>query len=139
MNNRVLVDTGPLVAIASARDQYHEICVEQLRSLKPPLLTCWPVLTEAAWLLRGDPAALRKLLLGFENGLLRLLPMDESSLPWIARFLTVYRKLQAQLANASLVFLAEREGIDTIFTLDRRDFQIYRIRGVKVFNLIPAL
>ena len=62
---RVLLDTGPLVAIISERDQYHDACVTQLRQLTSPLLTCWPVLTEAAWLLRSDQEAVRRMLAGF--------------------------------------------------------------------------
>lgn len=59
---RVLIDTGPLVAIVSARDASHRTCVEQLQELTPSLYTCWPVLTEAAWLLRRYPGAIRQLL-----------------------------------------------------------------------------
>jgi predicted nucleic acid-binding protein len=70
---RVLVDTGPLVALCSRRDEHHTICVEQLRNLSPPLLTCWPVVTEAAWLLKENQLAVQKLLAGFETEFLQLL------------------------------------------------------------------
>ena len=103
MISRVLLDTGPLVAILSRRDDYHRVCVEQLRELSPPLLPCWPVLTEAAWLLRKEPPAIQRLFQGFETGLLKLLTLDETAAPWIATFLHRYRKLGAQLADACLV------------------------------------
>ena len=135
--NRVLLDTGPLVAILSERDEHHEECVEQLRQLTPPLLTCWPVITEAAWLLRSDVAAVHRMLAGFEVGLLELLPLGEEAAPWISDFVTRYSNLGVQLADASLVYLAEREGIETVFTLDRRDFTVYRFGKNKSFNLIP--
>jgi predicted nucleic acid-binding protein len=126
MLRRVLVDTGPLVAILSARDQYHDVCVAQLRLIEPPLFTCWPVLTEAAWLLRAQPSAIERLLVGVEEGLFVLLPMDASAAKPMALLMERYRKAGAQLADAALVYLAGREGLDTIFTLDRRDFTIYR-------------
>ena len=132
-----LVDTGPLVAIASARDQYHQICVEQLRLLQPPLLTCWPVITEAAWLLRHQPSAVERLLGSFEVGLLRLLILDEKAPRWLAEFLTRYRKMGAQIADGALVHLAEREGIDTVFTLDRRDFLVYRLPHGRSLRILP--
>ena len=109
MMARVLLDTGPLVAILSRRDDYHAVCVEQLRQLSPPLLTCWPVLTEAAWLLRKEPLAIQRLFQGFETGLLKLMALDETAAPWIATFLHRYRQLGAQLADACLVYLAEHE------------------------------
>lgn len=137
MISRVLLDTGPLVAILSRRDDYHAVCVEQLRQLSPPLLTCWPVLTEAAWLLRKEPLAIQRLFQGFETGLLKLLALDEAAAPWIAAFLHRYRELGAQLADACLVYLAEHEKIEAVFTLDRRDFSVYRLNDKRSLNILP--
>ncbi len=133
----VLVDAGPLVAVVSQRDQYHRVCLELLGSLRPPLLTCWPALTEAAWLLRHRGTALAKLLDSCSGGLFHLLDLDQHSLPWMAEFLQRYQKLGAQLADAALVYLAEREKIDTVFTLDRRDFSVYRLSGGRSLKLLP--
>ena len=132
-----LVDTGPLVAIASARDQHHQLCVEQLRDLRPPLLTCWPMITEAVWLLRHDASAVDRLLGSFEVGLLRLLILDEKAIRWLAKFLARYRKMGAQIADGALIYLAEREGIDTVFTLDRRDFSVYRLSNGRSVRVLP--
>ena len=135
---RILVDTGPLVAILKANDHHHQECTEQLAEIKAPLLTCWPVIIEAAWLLRDYPSAIQDLLLSFNTGLLKLLPLDESALPWIATFLRRYRKLDPQIADAALVHLAERENLDIIFTLDRRDFSVYRVTGGRKLRLLPG-
>lgn len=137
MISRVLLDTGPLVAILSQRDDYHRVCVEQLRELSPPLLTCWPVLTETAWLLRKEPFTIQRLFQGFETGLLKLMALDETAAPWIATFLYRYRELGAQLADACLVYLAEHEKIETVFTLDRRDFSVYRLSDKRPLNILP--
>jgi len=137
MTAPVLIDTGPLVAIFLRTEQHHEICVEQLRTVKPPLLTCWPVITEAAWLLRRSRTAIQQLLGAFNSGLLRLLSLEQDAVPWIAAFLHKYRSLGPDLADAALVYLAERDGIDTVFTLDRRDFSVYRLAGNRRLELLP--
>ena len=137
MRQAVLVDTGPLVALLSRADHHHEACTLQLKTLNPPLLTCWPVLTEAAWLLRTNPPAVQRLLNSTQSGFLRVLELDEHAAPWIAAFMNRYQDLGAQLADASLVYLAEREDIGTVFTLDRRDFSVYRYKGNQVFRLLP--
>jgi uncharacterized protein len=136
VHSRVLVDTGPLVAIIRANDSLHKTCIERLEEIQAPLLTCWPVMTEAAWFLRNDPAALQELLFSFQTGFLEFLPMDEAALLWIAAFCRRYRKLSPQLADASLVYLAERENLDTIFTLDRRDFSVYRVAGSRTLQIL---
>jgi uncharacterized protein len=48
-----------------------------------------------------------------------------------------YESLRPQFADAMLVYLAHRENIETIFTLDRRDFSVYRTRRKRPFQLIP--
>jgi predicted nucleic acid-binding protein len=53
--SRALADTGPLVAIVRTREKSHKKCAAALKAIHPPLLTCWPVLTEAAYLLRDEP------------------------------------------------------------------------------------
>lgn len=136
---RVLIDTGPIVAMLSESDQHHERCSVQLDELRPPLLTCWPVVTEAQWLLRHDDQAVDGLFRAFDGGLLALLPVDESAMPWLAAFLRRYRKIEPDLADAMLVYLAEREGIRTLFTLDQRDFSIYRYAGNRRLNIIPSM
>lgn len=135
---RILIDTGPLVAIVSRKDAAHDRCVAELAELPTPLLTCWPVLTEALWLVRHNPAAIAGLFRGFSEGLWELVPLDREALPPLEEFLKRYRKLQCQIADACLVHLAEREKIDTVFTLDRRDFSVYRTAKNRRLNIIPA-
>ncbi len=134
----VLLDTGPMVAIVSRQDAHHERCVGELAELPTPLLTCWPVMTEALWLVRREAAAVRGLFRGFADNLWALAPLGPEALPWIDAFLNRYHALGAQLADASLVYLADREGIDTVFTLDRRDFSVYRYGKNRRLKIIPA-
>jgi uncharacterized protein len=135
---RVLVDTGPIVAILSSRDQFHGACVDALRHLPGPLFTCWPVITEAAWLLRRDPNAVQKLLNSIDTGFLELLPLASADAKPIAVLLKKYQDIRIQLADAALVHLAGRNGLDTIFTLDQRDFSVYRLPKGRVFRLLPS-
>ncbi len=135
---RVLADTGPIVAILSRRDQFHRSCVEALHDLPGPLFTCWPVITEAAWLLRRDPTAVHQLLHSLDTGFLELLPLTTADAKPIAAILKKYRDIRIQLADATLVHLATRDALDTIFTLDQRDFSVYRLPRGRAFRILPA-
>ncbi|MGA2356462.1 MAG: PIN domain-containing protein [Terriglobales bacterium] len=134
---RVLVDTGPLVAIISRADQHHETCVETLRELHGPLYSCWPVITEAAWLLRKHAGAVKQLLNSMSEGFLQLLPIESSEAAQIAKLMEKYKNIRLQLADAALIYLAERDSFDVIFTLDRRDFSVYRSGHERLFRIIP--
>jgi predicted nucleic acid-binding protein len=136
---RVLVDTGPLVAIISRADQHHRVCIETLRHLPGPLLSCWPVITEAAWLLRGRAGAVRQLLGGISEGFLELLSIESSEAAAIGMLMDKYKNIRPQLADVALVYLAERDAVDVIFTLDRRDFSIYNAGRKHPFQIVPLL
>jgi uncharacterized protein len=136
---RVLVDTGPLVAILSAEDQYHEICVNALHDLPGPLFCCWPVLTEVAWLLRRHPSVIQQLLGNVSKRFLGLLALTSADANAIGALMEKYEDIRPQLADACLVHLAERERIDTIFTLDQRDFSVYRRGSKPAFRIVPEL
>lgn len=136
---RVLVDTGPIVAILSQSDQYHQVCIEALRDMPGPLFTCWPVITEAAWLLRRDSNAVEKLMNSLDTGMFELLPLAAADARPLASFMKKYRDTRMQLADAALVHLATRDGLDTVFTLDRKDFSVYRLPKGKAFRILPTL
>ncbi|MFY9845842.1 MAG: PIN domain-containing protein [Terriglobales bacterium] len=134
---RVLIDTGPLVAIMSRSDQYHQTCVAALHELPGPLFSCWPVITEAAWLLRRHPGAVQQLLGSISEGFLELLPLQTAEAEKIGKLMEKYRNIRPQLADAALLHLAERDGFDVIFTLDRRDFSVFQAGHKRSFRIVP--
>jgi len=111
-------------AILSRRDQYHKTCVEALRDLPGPLFTYWPVIIEAAWLLRRDSNAIQQLLNSIDVGLFEMLALTAADARPVAAIMKKHRDIRIQLADAALVHLAVRDGVDTVFTLDRRDFSV---------------
>lgn len=136
---RVLLDTGPLVALLAESDGRHRLCVEALASLPPPLFTCWPVLTEAAWILRKQYRPLDRLASAHNAGIFEILSLDGGSLIEIAAIMRRYEDSGVQFADAALAHLADRENIREIFTLDRRDFSIIRLKRNRALKLIPDI
>jgi predicted nucleic acid-binding protein len=135
----VLLDTGPLVAILHESDQYHALCVDQAKQLAGPVWSCWPVVTEAAWLLRNVPDGLTRLFSMISQGDLTLLDLDASAAAWMDARRGLYESLRPQLADLCLLYLADRERVRHVFTLDRRDFSVYRDRNHQPFDLLPEV
>ena len=133
----ILVDAGPLVALVDADDRYHEQCVSTLKSLQEPLATVWPPLTEAMYLLNDLPAAQEALWEMLVRKALQLLPLGLVDLPRIRELRRKYADRPMDLADAALIRIAEREGIRKIFTVDKRDFALYRIHGRIHPSIIP--
>jgi predicted nucleic acid-binding protein len=134
----ILVDAGPLVALIHADDQHHNGCRVVLRSLREPLGTVWPVFTEAMYLLNFSSQAQEALWEMMDRSVVRLLPLDEGDIPRMRELMRKYRDLPMDLADAALVRVAEREKLRRIFTLDRRDFEVYRPSRLGRFSLLPA-
>ena len=132
----VLVDAGPFVALIDRRDRHHAHCVDALRAMVDPLVTVWPALVEAMYLLDGwhEQAALWAMV---EAGPIALARLDDEDVPRLRELMTKYRDLPMDLADASLVHVAERDGYRRIFTLDRRDFEVYRLAGRERFTIVP--
>lgn len=135
----ILIDAGPLVALISASDRHHAICRAAFAKLEEPVGTVWPALTEAMYLLRGSRAAQRALWEMLERGAVGILSLDADDVPRMRKLMEQYHDLPMDLADAALVRVAEREKIRRIFTLDRRDFTVYRPIGIGPFRLLPAV
>jgi uncharacterized protein len=133
----ILVDAGPLVALVDADDQYHKKCVAALKVLREPLVTVWPLVTEAMYLLGDLPKAQEALWEMLARGVLQLQPLDLTDVPRMRELMSKYADRPMDLADAALVRVAEREGIRKIFTVDREDFSIYRLHGRVRPNIIP--
>jgi predicted nucleic acid-binding protein len=125
----ILVDAGPLVALVDAGDQHHAKCVAALKGLREPLATVWPPLTEAMYLLADLPKAQEALWEMLSRGAVQLLPLDSGDAPRIRELMRKYANRPMDLADAALLRVAEREGIRKIFTVDRKDFAVYRLHG----------
>jgi uncharacterized protein len=133
----ILVDAGPLVAIVDADDQHHATCVAALRQIREPLGTVWPPLTEAMYLLGDVPKAQEALWEILARGAVQLLPLDLGDVPRMRELMRKYADRPMDLADAALLRVAEREGIRRIFTVDRKDFAVYRLYGRIRPTVIP--
>ena len=124
-----LTDTGPLVALINVNDPYHEQADGILSRLsRVPLITTWPCITEAMYLLyRADGYAAQDELWGWiEDGLLRLhLPTEDEWLR-MRKLMAQYQDAPMDLADASVVVAAEVLSVSKVFTLDRH-FYAYRM------------
>ncbi|HKV23887.1 MAG TPA: PIN domain-containing protein [Candidatus Acidoferrum sp.] len=133
----ILVDAGPLVALVDADDQHHKKCVAALKTMREPLGTVWPPVVEAMYLLGDQPAAQEALWEMLERGAVALLPLDANDIPRMRELMRKYANRPMDLADAALIRAAEREGLRKIFTVDRRDFSIYRLHGRTRPTVIP--
>jgi predicted nucleic acid-binding protein len=131
----LLVDTGPLVALANKRDKFHLACADYLKNYRGHLLTTWAVLTEFSHLANSVEATL-PLYHWIERGGLELMPLGREELVTAIDWIERYADRPMDLADASLVVAALKTGCTKIWTLDRADFETYRLPGRKHFTLV---
>jgi predicted nucleic acid-binding protein len=135
----ILLDTGPLVAVLDARDQWHARCAEAWPALVARCVTVEPVVTEACHLTArgGGPASapLDFLLLAE----IPILSLETRGHRRAVALMRQYATTPMDFADATLVAVAEALNIATVFTTDRRGFSTYRPPRGDAFALIPAL
>ena len=134
----VLVDAGPLVALIDAGNAHHQRCVDALKSIREPLITVWPPFVEAMYLLGGSWRAQDALWSRVETGALALAPLDAADAPRLRELMEKYGDLPMDFADATLVALAEELDCTSVFTTDRTDFSVYRVKGRKSFRIVPT-
>jgi predicted nucleic acid-binding protein len=134
-----LCDAGPLFALVDGRQgELHRRCREALAGLSAPLVTTWPCYTEAMYLAhRSGGWPMQELLWRmFSSGSLILHDLDPERVARVRILMEQYRDTPMNLADASLVAIAEQLDQTRVFTLDR-DFQIYRLSGIGSFDIVP--
>jgi predicted nucleic acid-binding protein len=135
---RALLDTGALLALVDVREPAHTACAEALQHLRLPLTTTSAVLAETFHfaLRRYD---LRQLTWDFirEGGAV-LASITGADLPALESLMARYADRPMDFADATLVHVAEREGLNTILTVDHSDFETYRIGRNAKFRILPA-
>jgi hypothetical protein len=133
----VLVDTGPLVALFDPSDRDRESCKHVLGQLRTSRrVTSLAVLTEASYLLDFSPQAQQAMLTFVVAGGVEIADISAADLSRAGALMAKYDSLPMDLADATLVVLAERLSTHTVFTLDRRDFGVYRV-GRRTFRILP--
>ena len=131
---KILVDSGPLIALFDASDNYHDLCMEFLKRNKFPLVTSIASITEALHILDFNRNVQIDFVEWISRGSIEIHNFKNSDFHRIRELMAKYRDLPMDFADSCLVYIAEQRDIDTIATIDR-DFTVYRIKGDKEFKM----
>ncbi|WP_069791833.1 type II toxin-antitoxin system VapC family toxin (plasmid) [Cyanobacterium sp. IPPAS B-1200] len=138
----IIVDTGFWLALIDQKDSYHPRAKQALKQYNEPLMTTWCVITETCYLLlkrKGVDAQL-VFLNSFHQGLFTVFDLQPDHTIRITQLMKQYQNLPMDLADASLVVLAEHLGHGRIFSVDQRDFNTYRWKQTYPFeNLLISI
>jgi len=135
MITNVALDTGPLVAFLDRQDQYHNWARDQFKQIKPPLLSCEPVISEACFLIRSLPRAVDQIEHYLHEGVISLDFSLRQNVERPFALMRKYSQMPMALADACLVCMAEQIRGCRVLTVDT-DFRIYRLPSRR---LIPVL
>lgn len=124
----ILVDTRPLVALFDPKDDQHARCVKALKEIREAIVTTTPVLNEAFHMLGAASIGSDRLREFIAGGGLSVWFFDRSALTRAFELMESCADHPMDLADASLVTAAEALGTRRVFTIDRNDFDTYRVR-----------
>lgn len=134
----IITDTGFFIALGNKKDNFHLSAKEKLKTLKEPLITTYPVIVETSYLLleRVGKEVQFSFLHQLTQGSIEIFQIENNHLKRMIELMIKYADLPMDLADASLVVLAEEINDSRILTTDWRDFTIYRWQNNKHFNLL---
>ncbi|MCF6246251.1 MAG: PIN domain-containing protein [Desulfobacula sp.] len=132
---KVLIDSGPLIALFDSSDKYHEKSVDFIKTNKYPLITTLASITETLHLLDFNRNAQIDFIEWISRGAVEIHNIENNDFKRLKELTEKYRDLPMDFADSCLVYIAEKFNIHTIATIDR-DFTIYRIKGKKTFKTL---
>jgi uncharacterized protein len=133
-----LIDTGAILALLDRTDRWHEVYVDAFRQLRLPLVTSEAVLAELFHLVGDSRPEMEAAWKFVRSGAILLAAIGDAELPQTEILMLRYWDRPMDFADATLVYLAKREALSTIFTVDQADFETYRIEGRRRFRIVPA-
>jgi predicted nucleic acid-binding protein len=133
-----LIDTGAILALLDRDDRRHAACVQAFETLRLPLLTSEAVLTEVFHLTGDQRHEVEAIWRFLESGAVMIGSITDTDLPALHALMARYWDRPMDFADATLVHLAKRESLTTVFTVDYDDFETYRIDGRRRFRIAPA-
>jgi predicted nucleic acid-binding protein len=138
MQNEVLIDSGPIIALFNSKDKFHKPTLKFFKSFKGELVSSWPVITEVVYLLAFSFEAQSDFLEWIERGSMRIYDLNIEDIKYIKNRMKKYSDLPMDLADASLMCISEKMGIERIISIDS-DFSIYKnLKGKYLKNLFKA-
>ena len=137
MRADALIDTGGILALLDRTDRWHRSCVDAFHRLRLPLLTSEAVLAELFHLVGSSRREMEAAWKFVRSGALVLGSIETAELPYLHALMSRYWDRPMDFADATLVYLAKRESLSAILTVDRADFATYRIAGKRGFRLLP--
>jgi uncharacterized protein len=135
----IIADTGFFVALGNQSDRFHAQAIAVLNQFSEPLITTYPVISETCYLLARESGIVVEctFLREIATGRIAIFQLETSHIDRMTDLIERYADLPMDLADASLVVLAEQIGHGRILTVDRRDFSVYRWQNNQPFqNLI---
>lgn len=132
-----LIDTGAILALLDRRDRWHKVCVDAFRQLRLPLLTSEAVLNELFHLVGDSRTEMEAAWKFVRSGAVVIATIDHAELSQLHGLMSRYWDCPMDFADATLVYLAKRESLSVILTVDQADFATYRIEGKRQFRVLP--
>lgn len=133
-----LIDTGAILALLDRDDDWHEACVDAFGTLRLPLLTSDAILTELFHLVGDRRREVDAAWTFLRSGAVSMAAIGDADLPALNALMVRYRDRPMDFADATLVHLAERESLTSVFTVDHDDFETYRIGARRRFRIAPG-
>ena len=134
----IIIDTGAFVALFNRRDSAHLAAQRAFETIQEPMITTFPAITETCYFLAATVShtAQSNFLKSFVLGAFQIFDLEPIHIDRMIVLMEKYADLPMDMADASLVLLAEQLNSGRILTVDRRDFTVYRWNNKPFENLL---